>query len=67
MPAVKLTPESIVIIRSSHAGGMSIKRIARLYEISYEHARRIVRGERYVKQMQREKDRATHSRLLQGL
>ncbi len=67
MPATKLTLDHIEVIHASHKGGMSIKRLARVYGVSYEQIRRIVRGERWVAKVKRQQDMLTHQKVLANI
>lgn len=64
MPATKLTLDHIEVILTSHKEGMCIKLLARVYGVSYEQIRRIVRGERWVAKVKRQQDILTHKKIL---
>ena len=52
----KITTEDVVAIRKAHSDGLKISALAIVYKLSYEQIRRIVKGERWRKAIQRIKD-----------
>lgn len=51
MPKAKITPKDVIILRGLHKMGMNIRSLSVLFHISYEQARRIIRGERWKKNL----------------
>ena len=49
MPKTKLTPKDVVILRGLYDMGMNIRSLSALFKISYEQTRRIVRRQRWTK------------------
>jgi hypothetical protein len=49
MPKTKLTPKDVVILRGLYNIGMNIRSLSALFKISYEQTRKIVRRQRWTK------------------
>jgi uncharacterized protein YjcR len=64
---VKLTIADVKRIRTLHTQGQSLKQLAHACGVSYEQVRRIVRGERWTKELKKEQDRRTHAAVLNAV
>jgi len=64
---VKLSIDDVQRIRDMYAQGSQLKQLEYIFGVSYEHVRRIVKGERCTKVMKREQDRKTHAAVLDAV
>lgn len=64
---MKLTITDIESILDQYKSGTSIIALSHAYKVSYEHIRRVVKGERCTKKIQAIQDRKTHERVLESV
>ncbi len=64
---MKLSQNDIRDILAKHEKGLKIASLASSYNVSYEHMRRIIRGQRRESVSKRLSDMETHRKLLENL
>lgn len=64
---MKLSQNDIRDILAKHEKGLKIASLASSYNVSYEHMRRIIRGQRRESVSRRLSDMETHRKLLENM